>query len=208
MHLAPEIDDATIPLGPASPRPWKMTSDAYFQLTEMGYFGDKRVELLEGRVVEMPAQLDPHMWGITKSTRAALLAYPDLTRCSVFSQGTLRLSELTNPDPDVYVCACPLGTPWQRRPLPLWVLEVSESTYRLDSTRKLRIYAKAGIGDYWILNLLARRLEVHRDPARVRGRWAYRDVAHLAPGESVTPLAGPPVTFAVDDLLPPVADPA
>ena len=189
----------------AKPQPWKMTSEAYYQLAGMGYFGDARVELLEGRVVQMPAQLDPHMWGISKSTEAAMLAYPDRSRFTIFSQATLRLNDLCNPDPDVCVVACPLGTPWQQRPLPLWVLEVSESTYRLDSTRKLRIYAEAGVGDYWIINLLARRLEVHRGPERTRGRWVYRDVTHLGPGESLTPLDGPPVTFAVDDLLPPEA---
>ena len=180
-----------------------MSSEAYFQLYEMGYFGDARVELLEGEVIEMPAQLDPHQWGVSKTTEAAMRAYPDRSRFTVFTQGTLRLDGLSNPDPDLHVVECPLGTHWQDRPLPLWVLEVSDSTYRQDSTRKLRIYAAAGIGDYWILNLLVRRLEVYRDPAQVGGAWIYRDVAHLGPGETVTPLNGPPVAFAVDDLMPP-----
>ena len=200
---------ATTQIGDRStaPRPWKMTTEAYFQLYEMGFFGDARVELLDGEVVETPAQLDPHGWGVSKSSEAAFLAYSDRYRFTVLTQMTLRLSETSSPDPDLHVVECPFGTPWQRRPLPLWVLEISDSTYRQDSTRKLRIYAAAGIVDYWILNLIARRLEVRRDPAKVGGKWTYRDVAHLGPGEAVVPLQGPPVTFAVDDLLPPIALP-
>ena len=193
---------------PTEPRPWRTTVEAYYQLAELGFFGDARVELLEGEIVEMPSQLDPHRWGVSKATAAAYAAYADESRFSVFPNGTLRLGRWSAPDPDLCVVECPLGTPWDQEPPPLWVLEVSATTYRLDSTRKLRIYARAGISDYWILNLNARRLEVHRGPAKIGGEWTYRDVAHLGPGESVTTINGPAVTFAVDRLLPPQAESA
>jgi hypothetical protein len=71
--------------------------------------------------------------------------------------------------------------------------------------RKLVAYARSGIVDYWIVDLVARVLEVHREPARpgpARRRWGYASATVLGAGESIAPLARPSAAVRVADLLP------
>ena len=83
------------------------------------------------------------------------------------------------------------------------VVEVADASLRLDRSVKARIYARAGITDYWIVNLLDQVLEVHRDPVRARGRgFHYRDITALGREGRIAPLAEPFVSIAVADLLP------
>jgi Uma2 family endonuclease len=88
---------------------------------------------------------------------------------------------------------------------PALVLEVSHTSLALDRTRKASIYARAGIQDYWMVNLVEQVLEVYRDPAPLelpRRGWAYRLAQALQHGESVAPLGAPDAVIAVDDFLP------
>jgi Uma2 family endonuclease len=99
----------------------------------------------------------------------------------------------------------PEGTPEQRIPLPMLVIEVSDTTYLKDSGPKLRMYARAGIQDYWILNLPEARLEVYRRPEKLpsaAARWRYGQTNVLGRGGKVSPLTRPDLSFLVDDLLP------
>ena len=82
------------------------------------------------------------------------------------------------------------------------VVEIAETSLRFDRVVKGRVYAAAGIADYWIANLRDRVVEVYRQPIRGtrRARYASAHVAH--PGETLTPLAAPDARIAVDELLP------
>lgn len=74
-----------------------------------------------------------------------------------------------------------------------------------DRGPKAGLYARAGVHDYWIVNLVDRVLEVHREPAAspdVPSAWSYRAVTSLGPGASVAPLARPGVLIEVAALLP------
>jgi Uma2 family endonuclease len=88
---------------------------------------------------------------------------------------------------------------------PVLVVEVALASLRLDRTRKRRAFARAGVPEYWIVNLLDQVLEVHREPARLdephRGR-GYRSIQTLGPDSVVSPLAAPAARIAVADLLP------
>ena len=88
---------------------------------------------------------------------------------------------------------------------PALTLEIAVSSLATDRERKASLYARAGLADYWILNLIARVLEVYREPvpdadAPFDWRYARRDV--IAPSGRVAPLAAPHATIAVADLLP------
>jgi len=120
-------------------------------------------------------------------------------------QGTLLLPPHGAPDPDFHVFDVPIGTPDRDLPLPFLVIEISDTTYLKDSGPKLRMYAKAGILDYWILNLPKDRLEVYRQPEQLTSepaRWRYVQTVSFGRGERVSPLARPDLSFLVDDLLP------
>jgi Uma2 family endonuclease len=88
---------------------------------------------------------------------------------------------------------------------PVLVVEVAESSLSFDREDKGGLYARAGIRDYWIVNLVDPLLEVYRDPGEdptaLYGS-RYRRVERLGPGETVSPLALATVRLAVGDLLP------
>jgi Uma2 family endonuclease len=85
------------------------------------------------------------------------------------------------------------------------LVEVIDTTLSIDRGRKLSLYARSGLADYWIVNLVDGQLEVYRspapDPSQLHGfRYASRTV--LDPGDVVSPLAMPTASVAVVDLLP------
>ena len=79
----------------------------------------------------------------------------------------------------------------------LLLIEVADSTLRLDRRVKIPLYARAGIAEAWLLDLTAQRIDVCRDPNGGR----YLDIARFERGASLTPLAFPDLALAVDDLL-------
>jgi len=87
-----------------------------------------------------------------------------------------------------------------KRPRPadiLLVVEVSDSTYRFDSTEKLRAYARNGIREYWIINLQDSCVEVYRCPQGER----YTEQFKQSPGTMVSPLEFSDRSVAVADVL-------
>jgi Uma2 family endonuclease len=83
------------------------------------------------------------------------------------------------------------------------VVEVADSSVRFDRGLKARVYARARIADYWVVNLMDRTVEVYRKPTIGNRRPARYEVVHVArPGERLIPLAAPAAVIAVADLLP------
>jgi Uma2 family endonuclease len=85
------------------------------------------------------------------------------------------------------------------------IVEVADSTLRFDRNAKASLYARAGIEDYWVINLVDQVLEVRRDPgAAPKARYGHRfsTTIVLRGGEHVSPLAAPHATIPVSDLLP------
>jgi Uma2 family endonuclease len=172
------------------------------RMAEAGIFGSRKTELVRGRIKKMAAQNYPHRWAISKITDL-LVAVKKPTDWLVI-EGTLRLSDDSAPDPDFHLFDVPGGTPEEKLPLPILVIEVSDKTYLKDSVTKLRLYARAGIADYWIVNLPDQRVEVYRKPENLTGKesgWRYASVKHLHAGESVAMLKRPKVKFAVERML-------
>ena len=85
---------------------------------------------------------------------------------------------------------------------PVLVIEIADSTLARDRGKGAR-YARAGIADYWIMNLAGRTLEVYRRPVKtLAGRWKYQSLRVLKPRAAVSPLAAPRARLRVADLLP------
>jgi Uma2 family endonuclease len=174
----------------------------YERLVDQGFFGpDDRLELIQGHLIVKEPQNAPHVMAI------ALVA--DVLRAAfgpgwfVRQQFPLALGDWSEPEPDVSVVqGSPRDYPHAHPNRPVLVVEVSESRLRFDRTDKAAIYARAGIADYWIVNLVDRVLEVHRDPERSGRQWRYRSVQRVAPDGEVSPLAAPGARIRVADLLP------
>jgi len=182
-----------------------MTVDRYDRLAELGWFGDQRVELIEGRIVRMAAQLEPQVASVSLGAKAAARAFG--AGYYVRFQAPLVQGKFSKPEPDLAVVRgserdyLNSGTPTTA----LLVIEISDTTLRQDRGRKASIYARWGIADYWILNLVDRQLEVHRDPVRDRKYkmgFGYASIQVVKPGDSIAPLAAPQALIAVADLLP------
>jgi Uma2 family endonuclease len=88
---------------------------------------------------------------------------------------------------------------------PALIVEIAQTGLRLARGRKAAAYARARIADYWIVNLIDRVVEVHREPARpgpARRHWGYAAIETLGADATITPLAAPTASVRVADLLP------
>ena len=158
----------------------------------------ERVELIRGVIREMSPKGRRHSIAVGLATQIFDRRLEG--RASVQVQDALTIEDIrSEPEPDVVVNSSPNPRDVRtEKSKPLLVIEVSDSSLRFDRDQKARIYAKAGIADYWIVNLIDDELEVCRDP--VDGAYATRLV--LQATEIVSPLSFPDLEIAVSDLLP------
>jgi Uma2 family endonuclease len=176
----------------SKPRSRRWTVEQYDRLAQLNFFQNEHVELIEGRIITMSAQLEPHCAGVSLAGRALETAFgPGFW---VRRQNPLQFSTRSKPEPDVAVVRgseqdyIESGTPHTA----LLVVEISDTTLRYDRGRKASLYAKYGIADYWIVNLVDRQLEVHRDPIpdpTHRFKFRFGDVRVLALSDSVATLS-------------------
>jgi Uma2 family endonuclease len=134
----------------------------YDVLVEQGAFGpDERIQLLDGELVEMSPQNEPHAVIVEMLTERLMPALVGRARVRV--QLPLAAGEHSVPEPDLAVV--PADEPRGRRPeRALLVIEVADSTLRLDLVRKARIYAAAGVPEYWVIDVAGSIVHVHTDP--------------------------------------------
>lgn len=190
--------------GEVRTRAW--TRREYGRLIALGVLHeDERIELVAGRLVVREPQRTPHATGVRLADRALRRAFPD-TAWQVNVGLPLALDDDSEPEPDVCVTAGGPRDYVSAHPArPVLVVEVSESSLAFDRSEKAGIYARAGLSDYWIVNLAERALEVRRDPTPAPAAphgWAYRSVLTLRPPAMISPLAMPDAMIAVADLLP------
>lgn len=118
-------------------------------------------------------------------------------RAEVFCQAPLALSPLDEPEPDVLVV--PSGDYRHRLPdRALLVVEVADATIRRDLGYKAVLYGRAGVPEYWVVNLVERRLVVHLDPAAD----GFRTVTSFGAPSIVCPTAFPDLAIDVALLMP------
>jgi Uma2 family endonuclease len=165
---------------------------------------DDPVELLDGLLLVKEPQQSPHRTAVVLVARAVERAFGDGWFVQV--QSPIILDDRSEPEPDVCVVR---GTPRDyvdaHPTRPGLIVEVAASGLAVARGRKARAYARAGVLDYWIVNLVDRVLEVHREPARpgpARRVWGYAAVDAFGAEGAVSPLAAPVAHISVADLLP------
>jgi Uma2 family endonuclease len=187
---------------PLTVRRWKRSE--YDRLVELGMFEREPLELVGGQLIVAEPQSAYHASAVRTVDYVLRGVLPPGWIVSV--QAPVSLDDESEPEPDLAVVA---GRPTDYREAhpsrPVLAVEVAESSLSFDRVRKGSLYARAGIPDYWIVNLVDRVLEVRRDPGPEPAApwgWAYRSVVTLAPPATVTPTAFSGVQIAVADLLP------
>ena len=157
------------------------------------------VELIHGEVLTMSPINPPHNAIVAELNEWSFEVLP-AKAVTVFVQGAVGIPLLDSaPEPDLVWTR--RGDYHARHPSPddvLLVIEVSDSSLSHDRGLKARLYAEAGLADYWIVNIPDRSIEVRRDP---RGS-AYQSIEVVRAGQEVRPLAFPALALAVERIFP------
>ena len=161
------------------------TQEEYYQMAELGFFDGKRVELIEGEIIEMSPMNKPHATAV----RIVLKLLREIFAEGYLVDNQLPMRDFTNLHPQTAEL----------------IIEVSDTTLRYDRTKKAGLYAKNKIKDYWILNLKDRRLETCRRPVKDKNAsygFSYADVSVFSKNDEVSPLVKPDAKIKVADMLP------
>jgi Uma2 family endonuclease len=173
-------------------------------MAETGLFDGKHVELIEGDVIEMRPMGPPH--------RTAVVLTGDRLR-EVFGTGyfinvqsPFDAGEPSEPEPDIAVIPGNVRDYQEAHPTTaMLIVEVADTSLLYDRTVKASLYAKAGISEYWIVNLVDHQVEVHRYPTPMPEQiygFGYSSITTLKAPDTIVPLATPHTAIAVAELLP------
>jgi len=185
------------------PNRYRWTVAACDRLTELGIL-EGHNEVLDGEIISKMGQNPAHSNALKRLMRVlASLFGLDF----VWIQSPITVSAPDNiynePEPDVAVTyeSEDAYADRHRGPEDLrLVVEVSDTTLRTDLLVKTRLYARAGIPEYWILDLNARQLHIHREPAN----GEYTAVTVHAETEAITLTAHSGATITIAEVLPPI----
>lgn len=141
---------------------------------------NSRIELLDGVLVEMSPQGPPHAYALRK---LIMLSGPVVAAAGLelSVQGPVDVgSPITLPEPDFAIVP---KTPIDRHPTgALLVVEMGNTSLRMDLGPKARIYAEGGVPEYWVLDVKRREIVVHREPSG--SRWGH--VGRVGVGDTLT----------------------
>lgn len=184
-----------------TPTRYKLTIEDYQKLGEVGILKeDSRVELIEGELIQMAPIGGPHLWTVNTLTRLLIVSLGDLGELSV--QNPVLLPPYSEPQPDFVIVRPGTASRERRVPSPedvMLVVEVADTTLRYDRGTKLRLYARFGIPEFWIVNVQEECVEVHAFPDG--DTYATRRIARK--GERLSPGALPSVSLDVSAVFPP-----
>ena len=197
----PARPDSPIPRRPRPARaePYKFDVHQYRAMGKAGILmKEDRVELIRGEIIAMSSIGNEHMATVDSSAMFWIQALGD--RAIVRIQGSVRLDEFNEPQPDVALLKRRDDFYRSRSAGPsdiFLIVEVSYSSLAYDRGVKLSLYAEFGIPEVWIANIPARTIEAYTDPSG--GEYTTRRTFH--PGQTVSPAAFPDVALPVADVI-------
>ncbi|MEH2048818.1 Uma2 family endonuclease [Nostoc sp.] len=175
----------------------KWTIDEYHRMIDAGILSDRKVELLKGEIVEMSPEGEPHAY--SSGEAGDYLAKLLTGQAKIRHAKPITLPNNSEPEPDIAIVQ-PLGREYrQHHPYPeniFWLIEYSNSSLEKDLETKSKIYAEAGILEYWVVNLKKLHLVVFREI--LDGEYATK--LTLARG-TIQPLAFPNIFVAVEQII-------
>jgi Uma2 family endonuclease len=191
-----------MPQTPLTLRRWKRVE--YERLADLGVFEGDPVELIGGQLIVAEPKGSPHATAVGMANDALRAVLPPGWIVRV--QDPLALDDESAPEPDIALVRGSRADYRQAHPAhPALAIEVAQSSLSFDRQHKGSLYARAGVPDYWIVNLVEGVLEVYRDAAPDASApygWRYRSLETVSPPAVVTPLALPSSPIAVGALLP------
>jgi Uma2 family endonuclease len=172
-----------------------LTRTEYEALVLAGHFEDERVELIEGEIWEMSPIGPDHAESVDRLNELLVTRFAGRARVRV--QAPMAIGDRSEPQPDLLLVERRSHAAAHPRAAHL-AIEVAKSSLRRDRGVKAELYAAAGVPEYWVVNLVDRVVEVRSHI--VSG--AYARIETHRSGATITLLAFPDVSIAVDDVLP------
>ena len=177
----------------------------YHRMSELGILdADGRTELIDGQIVLMTAKGTPH----THALRLLACLFDDLFNNDqsifIITQDPIQLNDLSEPEPDLVIVKGPMQNYAQKHPYPEdihLVVEIADSTLKQDCQVKDKLYAKARISEYWVVDIKNRQVNIFRDPTPT----GYAKHLILKEPNQFSPLAFPNISIELSSILPPVA---
>lgn len=197
----PTINGKIAGVAGSAPARHHFSVEDYYRMAEAGILTpDARVELLDGQIFDM-LPIGPFHASASRRLNNFFARLGE-GRWLVDMQNPVRLNSRSEPQPDIALLR-PLDAEYAlRHPMPedvFLLVEVAESSVRYDRGRKLAAYARAGIVEYWIVNLVEGVVEVYRQPLPTER--AYQSITRVRGEARVAPTAFPDAEIAVADLL-------
>lgn len=159
---------------------------------------DDRVELIAGELVWMNALGGPHMGAVMALTRMLVPLCSGAAEVSV--QNAVRLDRYNEPQPDIALLR-PRADQYRTAPPlaedVLLLIEVADSSLRVDREVKAPLYARHGVPEYWVVDLAGRVVTLHRAP----GPGGHAEVSEARPGATLAPMLLPGAAIAVAEIL-------
>jgi Uma2 family endonuclease len=173
--------------------------DEFDKMAELGIIGpDERVELVDGRIVPLEPMNPPHASIVARIADALHRRLSG--HALIWQQLPIVVTDRSKPLPDVALVRKQADYYGTRLPGPadvIAVVEVSDTRLAFDRGEKLRLYAKAAIPEYWVVDVNARAIEVFREPHDL----GYAPPAVAKPGDMVAFAAFADRAFAVEELV-------
>lgn len=175
----------------------KWTLEDYHRMIEAGILSDRRVELLQGEIVEMSPEGEPHAYSSDEA--GEYLSARLGNRAKVRHGKPVTLPNNSEAEPDIAIVQR-LGREYRsHHPYPeniFWVIEYSQSSLDKDLELKTKVYAEAGIREYWVVNLKTSEIIVFRELEN----GEYTSKATLTEG-TIQALAFPDIAIEVNSIL-------
>ncbi|MBY0527158.1 MAG: Uma2 family endonuclease [Gemmataceae bacterium] len=189
------LSPPSLPAAQVGPRPVRWTCAEFHRVGDMGLFEGRGAMLIDGVILEQGPMNPPHaitLGLVEEAIRAAFGAGWWLRH-----QSPLVLGQDIDPEPDLAVVP---GRPRDYTGHPTMadlLVEVADTSLEFDTNEKRVVYARAGIREYWVVDVNGRQLIVYRDPQT--GDYANHQT--LGVSDTVAPLASPTAVVRVADLL-------
>jgi Uma2 family endonuclease len=176
------------------------TVDEYHRMAEAGIFEpSERVELLEGKIICILTKGISHRSAMGRTNK--LLQNRLGNQACIAIQDPVKLNERSEPEPDIAVVKIDPLDYADHHPTPAeiyLIIEVADSSLKLDTEIKAKAYSQAGIKDYWVLDVVKRELIVFRNPTTE----GYQNQEIITEHQNISPLDFPDLEIVVSQMLP------
>ena len=175
---------------------YKWSVSEWHDLIATGVLAGKPVELLDGEIVAMSPEGIPHTY--TNQSVGDYLRDIFQEKAHIRDAHPITLDN-SEPEPDIAIVRLPKTIYKDHHPYGediYLLIEVSNSTLKLDLETKAKIYARNGIAEYWVIDLVNKKLVVHTQPSNS----SYSQVVEYKSG-SISPQAFPDITIPLNQLL-------